>query len=127
MAEETDENFRGRTKKEAVLRWIYLLVGFVASVVIASMGYIFYVANHMVAVHTPLHCAAMEIKTEVTTAHLWFEEIIAGDRQESIDTVWGHLDEADWHAQAMVEGGENQQATYYPSHCQKGKLLLLLL
>ncbi len=113
MAEETYKNFKGPTKKVVVLWWIYLLIGFVASVIVASMGYIFYVGNHMTVVHTPLTCAAMEIKIEVTTAHLWFEEIISGDRDESIDAAWGHLDEADWYAQAMLEGGENPHWKYY--------------
>ena len=114
MAEETDKNFKGRTKKEGVLWWIYLLIGFVASVVIASMGYISYVGNHITVVHTPLTCAVMEIRIETSTAHLWFEEIISGDRDESIDAVWGHLNEADWYAQAILVGGENPHWKYYP-------------
>lgn len=70
MAEETGKNFKGRTKKDVVLWWIYLLIGFVASVVIASMVYIFYVGSHMTVLHTPLTCAAMEIRIEITNAHL---------------------------------------------------------
>ena len=114
MVEESDKNSKDRTEKKVVLWWIYLLIGFVASVVVGSMGYLFYVGNHITVVHTPLICAAMEIRIEVTTAHLWFEEILGGDRQESIDTVRGHLDEADWYAQAMLEGGENPPWKYSP-------------
>jgi len=114
MAEETHKNSKNRIKKKSVLWWIYLLIGFVSSVVVGSMGYTFYVANHMTVVHAPLICAAMEIRIEVTTAHLWFEEILSGDRHESIDAVREHLDGADWYAQAMLEGGENPHWKYSP-------------
>ncbi len=110
MAEEADSGRKGRS----VLWRVYLLIAFVASVVVGSMGYIFYVGNHMAVVHTPLACAAMEIKIEATTAHLWLEEITSGDRQESIDVVRGHMDEADWYTQAMLKGGENPHWKYYP-------------
>ena len=76
MVEETDKNSKGGTKKKPILRRIYLLIGFVAAVTLGSMGYIFYLGNCMVAEHAPLIDAAMEIKFEATTSHLWFEEII---------------------------------------------------
>lgn len=87
MAEKTGKNFKGRTKKEGVLWWIYLLIGFVASVIVGSMVYIFYVGNRMTAIHTPLMDAFMEIKIDTSAAHLWCEKIISGDRDESIDAV----------------------------------------
>lgn len=56
----------------------------------------------------------MEIKLGLTTGHLWFEEIISGDRHEKMEDVWKHLDQADWYAEAMLNGGSNSKATYFP-------------
>jgi PAS domain S-box-containing protein len=114
MAEETENKLKGRTRKKVTIWRIYLLIGFVALVVVASMGYIFYLGNHMTVVHTPLICASMEIKIEATTAHLWFEETISGDRSHSIDDVLEHIDLADWYAQAMLEGGQSAEGKFFP-------------
>jgi len=56
----------------------------------------------------------MEIKLEATSAHLWFEEIVSGDRSEDIDQVYQHLDQAQWYATAMLEGGTNLEGTFIP-------------
>ena len=93
---------------------MYFLVGICTVVIIGSMFYILYEGREMTAKHDPLIDAAMEIKLEVTIAHLWFEEIISGDRHESIDSVWEHLSQADWYARAMLEGGENAEGKFYP-------------
>ena len=45
---------------------------------------------------------------------MWFEEIISGDRHESIENVLKHIDEADWYAQAMLDGGKNEEGTFIP-------------
>lgn len=39
---------------------------------------------------------------------------MAGDRKEPIEGVWANIDKADWYANAMLEGGLNDQGTYYP-------------
>ncbi|MBW7990653.1 MAG: hypothetical protein FVQ84_11650 [Planctomycetes bacterium] len=114
MAEETENKLKDRIKKKVTIRWIYLLIGFVALVVFASMGYILYLGNHMTVVHTPLIDAAMEIKLEATTAHLWFEEIISGDSSQSFDDILGHIDQADWYAKAMLDGGQSDEGQFFP-------------
>ena len=81
--------------RENPLLRIYLLIGFVATVTVGSMGFIFYLGSHMVAAHTPLTHAAMEINLEATLGHLWFEEVISGDRNESIGGVLKYIDQAD--------------------------------
>jgi PAS domain S-box-containing protein len=78
------------------------------------MMYIYRTGNRLAAVHAPLVDAAMEIKLQATTAHLWLEEIITGDKTESIDTVLKHIDEANWYANAMLAGGENEEGRFYP-------------
>lgn len=61
----------------------------------------------------PLGDAAMEIKLTATTAHLVFEEIIAGDDTENIDEVWDLLEETRWYADAILSGGSNDEGTFY--------------
>lgn len=95
----------------ATARLIYMMIGVVGFIVIGIVGYGFYTGNRMTTMYTPLVDAAMEIKLEVTTAHLWFEEIISGDRHEDMAAVWEHLEQADWYAKAMLEGGENIEGT----------------
>jgi PAS domain S-box-containing protein len=94
------------------LWWIYLLIGFVSAVIVGSMGYIYYVGNSMVAAHAPLANAAKDIKLEATIAHLWLEEIISGDRHESIDNVFVHIDRAQESARVMLEGGAGDKGRF---------------
>jgi len=61
--------------------------------------------------HGPLADAAMGIKLDLTTAHLRFEEILGGDRQEGMADVWRYLDMADAYADAMLEGGRTPKGT----------------
>ncbi len=93
-----------------------LLIGtiFTMIVVISVMGYLLYSGNRMTTKYTPLLDAAMEMMLETTTAHLWFMEMMAGDEQGSIEKIWFHLDQADWYANAMLEGGSNQEGSIRP-------------
>jgi methyl-accepting chemotaxis protein len=52
----------------------------------------------------PINEAALEIKLHGTKAHLYFEEIIAGDQTESIEQVWAELDRSLWFANAVIKG-----------------------
>ncbi|WP_193367888.1 methyl-accepting chemotaxis protein [Pelagibius marinus] len=63
----------------------------------------------------PLGDAAMEIKLSATEAHLIFEEIMAGDTGEDIQVVWDLLDEARFYANAILNGGENDEGRFYAS------------
>lgn len=107
---------RRRSDIETVpIPWrIHLLVGCVALLIAGAMGYSLHMGNRMTARYAPLVDAAMEIKLNATTAHLWFEEIISGDHREDIAAVWGYLDEAEWYARAMLEGGVNPEGTFIP-------------
>ncbi|MEN8136576.1 MAG: hypothetical protein ABFS18_13730 [Thermodesulfobacteriota bacterium] len=92
----------------------YLFIGIVAIVMIVAMSYSYYSSNRMINRYAPLVDAAMEVKLEATTAHLWFEEIISGDRHENIEEVMEHIDQSDWYARAMLEGGQNPEGTFLP-------------
>ena len=94
--------------------WWYLLIGITGLVVFGMIAYSHHKAIRMTTVYAPLIDAAMDIKLEATTAHLWFEEILSGDRHEDMEAVWNHLDQADWYARAMLEGGTNYEGTFIP-------------
>ena len=87
----------------------------VTLLIIAVVYYSFRTGRDMAERYFPLVTAAMEIELEATTAHLWFEEVISGDRTVDIETIWAHLEKSEWYAQAMLNGGENE----------KGKILAL--
>jgi signal transduction histidine kinase len=98
-----------------IKRWrIVLVITIVGFSVMSALGYGFYTGDRLIRVYAPLVDAAMEIKLEATLAHLWFEEIVRGDRKEDIATVWRRLDQADWYAKAMLEGGKNPEGTFLP-------------
>jgi len=60
--------------------------------------------NRMVSQYSTLVATSIEVKLEIATAHLWFEEIISGDLNESIETVWRQHDKASHHIDAILEG-----------------------
>ncbi len=93
---------------------MYLALAVAIVLLIGTMAYVWQVGDQIGQTHPQQIDAVMLLKLEMTTAHLWFEEILAGDRHESIDSVWQHLDEADWYAGAMLEGGQNPEWTFVP-------------
>jgi len=78
------------------------------------MNYSFTLGDRMISKYAPLVDAAMEIKLEATTAHLWLEEILSGDHLEGIASVRQHLSSSQWYATAMLEGGENPEGIFTP-------------
>lgn len=88
-----------------------ILVGFT---LLSVMAYLSYSGDRLATRHSPLVHAAIEIKLNATLGHLWFEEIVAGDRNQSIDTVWKHLELADRYAMAMLEGGQHHGLVFLP-------------
>ncbi len=92
----------------------YILIGLIGLSLIGMVGHSFYKGVQMSTKYAPLIDAAMVIKLETTTAHLWFEEILHGDRHENMETVWHHLGQASWYVKAMLEGGTNHKGTFIP-------------
>jgi len=93
---------------------LYLFTLISAALLICVMSFLFYLGNKLLIERSSLIEAADEIKLGATTAHLWFEEIMSGDRTESIEGVWSDIDSADWYAKAMLEGGVNTEGGFYP-------------
>ncbi len=95
-------------------RRIYLLIVIVALVILGTMAYTLFTGNRISAKYAPLVDATMEIRFQGTQAHLWFEEVISGDPYKKIEEVLDFIDQADWYAQAILEGGSNPEGTFIP-------------
>jgi len=91
-----------------------ILVALLTLIIVSAMSYSSYIGRDFAVRYAPLIDAAMEIKLEATTAHLWFEELMSGDRVVRIEDIWKHIDQSRWYAQAMLEGGENEEGHFVP-------------
>lgn len=93
---------------------IYLPLGLLMATVLGAIGFSLCSGDKATQTYAPLVNGAMEIKLEAAMGHLWFEEILSGDRHENIQSVWQHLDQSVWYARAMLEGGTNAEGTCIP-------------
>ena len=82
--------------------------------VIGVMLYSSFTGGIIAERYAPLVDAAMEIKLEASIGHLCFMELETEESDVDIDDVWRHLDQAEWYARAMLEGGENPEGKYVP-------------
>jgi len=100
-------------KKSNNYRWKILLPVIISGlIVVLILAYSYDIGIQMTYRYAPLVNTAMEIKLEATSAHLWFEEILSGDRQEDMESVWQNINDADWYAKAMLEGGQNSEGIF---------------
>ena len=93
---------------------MYALICIMGLIMTGILGYGFLIGDRINRVYAPLVDAVMQIKLEVTTAHLWLEEILSGDHDTDISVVWKHQNQAEWYAKAMLEGGKNPEGTFIP-------------
>jgi len=86
-----------------------------------------YNASHEISIKNgPLADAAMEIKLTITTAHLWFEEIMIGvEEKNAIKNVWALLDETAWYCDAILAGGKNAEGIFYPVNDEAIEMTIL--
>ena len=110
----TYEELEQRNQLTPTLWRMFILICIVGLIMTGIVGYGFLTGDRINKVYAPLVDAVMEIKLEATTAHLWLEEILSGDRDEDIGVVWKHQDQAEWYAKAMLEGGTNPEGTFIP-------------
>lgn len=73
--------------------WWYSLIGAIGIMIIGMTSYSLFKSNRIFTVYVPLIEASCKLTLEATTAHLWFEEILSGDKHQNIDKVWKHLDQ----------------------------------
>lgn len=114
---KSDSNLSGLVKTNWMrnIPWrLHAVVSIVGLLIIVIMSYGFYLGNYAAEKDTPLIDATMEIKLEATTAHLWIEEVITGDRFNDLNEIKKHLDNAQWYADSMLNGGENSEGRFIP-------------
>lgn len=71
----------------------------------------------------PLVDACMEVKVSVTEAHLWFEETMTDyEAIDGYERANEHLGEAKFYANAILNGGENEEGVFFPIVNDKGRL-----
>jgi methyl-accepting chemotaxis protein len=63
----------------------------------------------------PLMDAVLEVRVDVTRAHLFFEEIMAGDEGESVDDVRALIVDAGRYTDLILKGGEGKIGTFLPT------------
>lgn len=96
---------------------IILISGILA---VYAVNLLFDASERVAVVEAPHVDACMEVKLNATTAHLWFEEIMTGSEdREKIGEVWKYLDEAIWYYKALLNGGKNEEGTFYAIEDQK--------
>jgi len=108
------EKRKKQLKRSRTVLLMYSLVFLCTVLTVSSIAYVYKTAANMVAVHAPLVDAAVEIKLEISQAHLWFEELVTGDKTVTIDEVYKLQDGAFWYANAMLVGGTNSKGTFIP-------------
>jgi len=115
-------------KLRAKILLAFMLVALTATVVgitgfalIRSIGFDgMEIANR----YSPQIDASMEIKLNLTTGHLWFEEIMGGDESQSLDEVWQLFEEASFYINALDKGASNEEGTFLAVRDEKVRSFL---
>ncbi|MEO5333191.1 MAG: PAS domain S-box protein [Magnetococcus sp. YQC-5] len=100
-----------------------LWILFSTCLVLSTLGLHWYIGSKLSKVTVPLAHASVDIKFQITSFHLALEERIHGNNMPE-KQVWKFLEEALWHVQAMLNGGTNDDGTYYPLTAPSARLLL---
>ncbi len=72
------------------------------------------VGHRMASHYTPMLKASNNIKQNITSAHLWTEEVILGTSRVPLDSVKSHMDRAMALTEAMLEGGNVKGNKIFP-------------
>lgn len=97
------------------VRFLQNHIIWISCAVVIMAGAVFFsylVGRDMAQRYAPLVDAAMEIKLETTTAHLLLDETLSGERIAKLTDIIRHIDQATWYAQAILNGGNNQEGTF---------------
>lgn len=111
---EYDKNENSKTSSY-INNWKILLpVGLIALSIAVTMLFVMKINSQITDKYSPLIDAANKINIEAVFAHLEIEHFINGKKQNNIQTIQNHLDNAEWYAQAMLEGGQKNKWVYTP-------------
>lgn len=113
IAMDSSDSMTRRADHEMSGSWkIHTFLTAMGVLVLLTISYMAHNSERMSRVHAPLVDAAMEVKLGCALAHLWLEEITAGDTSVDMQEVWESLQRAEWFAKAMLEGGENDEGVF---------------
>jgi PAS domain-containing protein len=108
---------KSQTERDPVSfsRWrIYALMAAITLVILGTITYTLFMGNRINAKYAPLLNATMEFRLKTAQAHLWFEEVISEDPSKKVEEVLGLIDQADWYANAILNGGRNTEVVFMP-------------
>ena len=91
---------------------IYLVILFAGAIMTLTILFSFVSGSRMSSQYTSWIDAVMEVKYEVTSSHLWLEEVLAGDRDLAIDAAMDHMNEADWFVHLLLKGEDSEDGTF---------------
>ncbi len=91
-----------------------LVIFFAAAIVASGLGYLHYNAKRLSEYHGAQLHAIVDLTHYAIMAHRGDNELLSGDRSESISTVRGLFTRAEWYAQALLNGGENGRGKILP-------------
>ncbi|MBD3316609.1 MAG: PAS domain S-box protein, partial [Chitinivibrionales bacterium] len=93
-------------------RRIYAIVAILALSLTITAAYGVYMTNMVVAGYVPFIDAAMEIRLAVSQAHGEHLALIAGESETTTENVVAFLDDAQWYARAILEGGVGEEGVF---------------
>ncbi len=91
-----------------------ILTSITAALCLCLLLYIYSISESSFKRYVPWVDASMEIKYEISLAHLWFEEFLSGDTQETLESVEHHIQRANWFTLAILDGANNEQGIFLP-------------
>jgi len=88
---------------------LFILIGIIFQY---TLFYSFEKGYSMSEKNYPLITLTLDIKHEISNSHIWLEEVLFGDTNESIDNVIVSIDNAMHYAFVMLNGGQIDNLTF---------------
>ncbi|MES9845246.1 MAG: GGDEF domain-containing protein [Candidatus Sedimenticola sp. 6PFRAG5] len=104
----------GLLERKRSVHYLIATLFIVVGLLCGAMVYLLYNGHRMTETYAPQIWAAMGIKFHLSIGHLWFEEILSGDRHEDIAVVSRHFSKAERHARNLLEGGVYKKGRVFP-------------
>ena len=112
-----NENQPDTQRQKIQVPWrLYGMIFFLTLMIAGAIAYIFHQHYNLYAVHEPLLADISEIELNITTFHLWFEEILSNDRSHDIKMVRRLLDQAKGSLNALIRNTTEDYGRFHLSH-----------
>ena len=74
--------------------------------------------------YAPRTAAILKLSLNATEGHLLMEEMVAGDESVKMADVRDYIDRSIWYANAILEGGADEEDTIYPSEDEEVRRII---